>query len=71
MLQPHPKQAKIINSTARFKVIRAGRRSGKSTLEIEEMCFEAVNGKDRNIFYIAPTQKQASSIILEALKSRF
>src|SRR3990167_7625436 len=70
MLQPHPKQAKIINSTARFKVIRAGRRSGKSTLEIEEMCFEAVNGKERNIFYIAPTQKQARSIIWEALKSR-
>lgn len=34
------------------------------------MLFKAVSGKDRNIFYIAPTQKQARSIIWEALKSR-
>lgn len=34
------------------------------------MCFEAVSKKDRNIFYIAPTQKQARSIIWEALKAR-
>ena len=66
----HAKQQKIVQSKARFKVIRAGRRSGKSTLEIEEMCFEAVTGKDRNIFYICPTQKQARSIIWEALKTR-
>lgn len=70
MLVPHEKQQDIIKSKARFKVIRAGRRSGKTTLEIEEMCFEAVTGSDKNIFYIAPTQKQARSIIWEALKSR-
>lgn len=34
------------------------------------MLFKAVNGKDRNVFYLAPTQKQARSIIWEALKSR-
>jgi len=66
----HPKQQAVVLSKARFKVIRAGRRSGKSTLEIEEMVFDAVNGKNRNIFYIAPTQKQARSIIWEALKAR-
>lgn len=70
MLIPHDKQIEVIKSIARFKIIRAGRRSGKSTLEIEEMIFDAVTGKDRNIFYIAPTQKQARSIIWEALKSR-
>ena len=70
MLIPHPKQSEIINSTARFKVIRAGRRSGKSTLEIEDMCFDAVNGNDRNIFYICPTRIQARAIIWEALKAR-
>lgn len=70
MLLPHDKQSEIIRSKARFKVIRAGRRSGKSTLEIEEMVFEAVTGKDRNIFYIAPTQIQSRKIIWEALKSR-
>lgn len=70
MLQPHNKQTEVIKSKARFKVIRAGRRSGKSTLEIEEMIFDAVTGKDRNIFYIAPTQIQARKIIWEALKTR-
>jgi len=70
MLKPHSKQQEIIKSPARFKVIRAGRRSGKSTLEIEEMCFEAVSGKDRNIFYIAPTQTQARDIIWELLRKR-
>lgn len=66
----HTKQKEIVKSKARFKVIRAGRRSGKSSVEIEVMLFKAVSGKDRNVFYIAPTQKQARSIIWEALKSR-
>lgn len=70
MLIPHNKQTEVIRSNARFKIIRAGRRSGKSTLEIEEMVFDAVSGKDRNIFYIAPTQIQARKIIWESLKSR-
>lgn len=70
MLIPHLKQKQVILSQARFKIIRAGRRSGKSTLEIEEMVFDAVTGKDRNIFYIAPTQIQARKIIWEALKTR-
>jgi hypothetical protein len=34
------------------------------------MLFKAVTHKDRNVFYIAPTQKQARSIIWEALKAR-
>lgn len=66
----HPKQKEIVSSTARFRVIRAGRRSGKSSVEVEVMLFKAVTGNDRNVFYIAPTQKQARSIIWEALKSR-
>ena len=66
----HPKQQEIIISPARFKVIRAGRRSGKTTLEVEDMAFNAVNGKDRNIFYIAPTQIQAREIIWELMKKR-
>ena len=66
----HNSQKAVVQSSSRFKVIRAGRRSGKSSVEVEIMLFKAVNGKDRNIFYIAPTQKQARSIIWEALKSR-
>lgn len=70
MLIPHEKQQEIITSRARFKIIRAGRRSGKTAVEIEIMLFKAVAVKDRNVFFICPTQKQARSIIWEALKAR-
>lgn len=66
----HEKQKEIARSDARFKVIRAGRRSGKTTYEIESLVFNAVSGKNRTVFYIAPTQIQARSTIWEALKSR-
>ncbi|MEA3431448.1 MAG: terminase family protein [candidate division WOR-3 bacterium] len=66
----HKKQREIIQSPARFKVIRAGRRSGKTVLQVEQMVFTAVSGKDRNVFYISPTQKQSRSIVWEALKKR-
>lgn len=70
MLLPHKHQEEVVKSRARFKVIRAGRRSGKTAVEIEQIIFKAVSGKDRNVFFIAPTQKQARSIVWEALKSR-
>lgn len=66
----HPKQQQIVLSNARFKIVRAGRRGGKTKLEVEDMVFEATGGKDRPIFYIAPTQVQARAIIWEELKAR-
>lgn len=70
-MELHDKQREIVKSPARFKVIRAGRRGGKTTLEVEDMSFDAVSQQDRPIFYIAPTQKQARAIIWEALKRKF
>ena len=70
MLSPHKFQREIIKSQARFKVIRSGRRSGKSLVAIEIMLFEAVSKKDRNIFYLATNMKQSRAIIWEALKKR-
>lgn len=69
-LKLHDKQKEIIQSKARFKVVRAGRRSGKTSLEVEDMCFDAVSGNNRPIFFLAPTQKQAREIIWEMLKNR-
>lgn len=66
----HEKQREVVRHPARFKVIRAGRRGGKSTLEEEECSFKAVNKKDQHILYLAPTQKQARSIIWEEFKRR-
>ena len=69
-LKLHPKQKLIVESNARFKVIRAGRRGGKTSLEVEDMSFDAVSHKDRPIIYLAPTQIQARSIVWEMLKKR-
>jgi hypothetical protein len=69
-LIPHEKQSEVVQSRARFKVIRAGRRSGKTAIEIELMVFKAVSGKERNVFFLCPTQKQARSVVWEDLKRR-
>ncbi len=66
----HPKQQQVVKSKARFKVIRAGRRSGKSTVAIELMLFTAISKPNQNVFYVSPNQKQSRSIIWEALKKR-
>lgn len=69
-VQLHLKQKEIVASDARFKIVRAGRRSGKTILKIETLLFNAVSGKNRVVFYIAPTQIQARDIIWEAFKKR-
>ena len=69
-MQLHEKQRQIVQSKARYKVVRAGRRSGKTTLEVEDMVFAAVSKNDSPIFYVAPTQTQARAIVWEALKNR-
>lgn len=66
----HQKQKEIVSHPARFKVIRAGRRGGKSTLEEEVCSFKAVSRENQYILYLAPTQKQARSIIWEEFKRR-
>lgn len=77
-MQLHDKQKEIVSSKARFKIVRAGRRSGKTIVKSETMLFKAITkavnasivGKNRSVIFIAPTQKQARSIIWEALKAR-
>ena len=69
-MQLYDKQKLIVRSSSRFKVIRSGRRSGKSTVAVEIMLFTAISGKNRNIFYISPNQKQSRSIIWELIKNR-
>lgn len=78
----HNKQKLIAQSKARFKVVRAGRKGGKTSLEVENICFKATVSASklgltkttfdsgRKVLYIAPTQTQARNIIWEALKNR-
>lgn len=69
-MQLHEHQRAIVRSPARFKIIRGGRRGGKTALETETIAFKAVSKPDQYIFYICPTQLQARSIIWESLKTR-
>lgn len=66
----HNFQKKVVESNARFKVVRAGRRSGKTSVVIEMILFEAMSKSGTNVFYTCPTQKQSRSIIWEGLKQR-
>jgi len=69
-MQLYNKQKEIVKSDARFKICRAGRRGGKTTVCIEMILFTAVSKKNRNVFYLSPTQKQSRAIVWEQLKKR-
>lgn len=82
MLIPHDKQLEFIRSLKRFKVGRAGRKGGKTAMEVEIISYKSVcSVKDlkltknkfstgRKIIYIAPTQKQAREIVWASFKNR-
>jgi len=61
-------QKKIFYSDKRFKVVVAGRRFGKTVLGINDCLYEAMQGSNREIWYVAPTYMLAKSLVWEALK---
>lgn len=73
----HPGQQAIFNSPARFKVVAAGRRFGKSHLAaalLSIAAFEDVNYRgykitqEHPVYYVAPTFEQARRIIWPKLR---
>jgi len=60
-------QSKIASSTARFRVVNAGRRFGKTVLASEEIKGIALY-KEARIVYIAPTIQQSRDIMWNQLK---
>jgi hypothetical protein len=72
----HPGQLEVFNDPARFKVVVAGRRFGKSYLSavkclIEGLKMENEHGYDlsnKDVFYIAPTFNMAKDIMWRLLK---
>src|SRR5690349_18080497 len=60
---PHPKQSEFIETQAKRKVIRAGRRGGKTTgiaiLALQAFC------AGRRVLYGVPTQDQADTFWYE------
>lgn len=63
----HKAQNLIASSTARFRVVNAGRRFGKTVLACEEIKGVALY-REARIVYIAPTIQQARDIMWNQLK---
>lgn len=72
----HQKQLEILHSPARFKVVAAGRRGGKSYLSAVMLLIKALEDtnehgydlKGKEVFYVAPTFQQAKDIMWNLLK---
>jgi len=64
----HKNQAIVASDTHRFRVLRSGRRWGKTTLAVLEMVAKAVFKDDSRVVYIAPTYQQARDIAWSELK---
>ena len=64
----HPAQMEILNSEARFKVVAAGRRFGKSRLAAWLLLIKALQSDSKDVFYIGPTFQQSKDIMWAMLK---
>ena len=60
-------QDAIFFSDSRFRAVVAGRRFGKTFLSTHELLRDALSGKNRNCWYVAPTYKAAKEIAWEML----
>ena len=58
-----PWQQEVFNHPARFKVVAAGRRTGKSRLAAWMLILNALQAEKGYVFYVAPTQAQARDIL--------
>ena len=64
----HPKQSEVFLDTARFRVVVAGRRWGKTALSKTEM-IQRAKKPNQKIWYIAPTYRMAKQIMWNDLKA--
>jgi hypothetical protein len=58
-----------VSAPQRFKVVIAGRRFGKTHLSIRELC-KAARLPEREVWYVAPTYKQAKMIVFKKLRKK-
>lgn len=58
-----PWQTEVYSDPTRFKVVAAGRRTGKTRLAAWMLLIAALSSVRGNVFYVAPTQGQARDII--------
>ena len=62
-----PWQQEVFKDPVRFKIIAAGRRTGKSRLAAWTLIIEALQTDKGHVWYVAPTQGQARVIILKSI----
>ena len=62
-----PWQQEVWSDDSRFKVIAAGRRTGKSRLAAWRLIVSALEADKGHVWYIAPTQQQARDIMWQQL----
>ena len=63
----NPRQAEVSRCKARFRVLVAGRRFGKTYLALAEM-FKLAQDPNRLIWYVGPTEGQSKRIAWDRLK---
>ena len=63
VLSLHPKQMEVCRSKARFRVVVAGRRWGKTALARTLMIIRAASKKKQNVWYVAPSYRMAKQIM--------
>ena len=62
-----PWQQEVYSDPTRFKVVAAGRRTGKSRLAAWLLIINALQTDKGQVFYVAPTQGQARDIMWQTL----
>ena len=62
-----PWQQEVWNDDRRFKIVAAGRRTGKSRLAAWMLIVNALQAERGHVFYVAPTQGQARDIMWQTL----
>ena len=62
-----PWQQEVYSDPTRFKVVAAGRRTGKSRLAAWLLIINALQAERGHVFYVAPTQGQARDIMWQTL----
>lgn len=69
-VQLHPKQIDVFQSKARFPVVAAGRRFGKTRLAAWKLLIWGLQNQEKEewVFYVAPTFQQAKDVIWTTLK---
>lgn len=62
-----PWQQEVFEDKTRFKIVAAGRRTGKSRLAAWLLIINALQTERGHVFYVAPTQGQARDIMWQTL----